>query len=920
MSDSNSAIIQEFLVESFDNLSNINDDLTQYEKNIEDYDLLNSIYRKIHTLKGSASFLGLNKLQEITHTVESILDHIRDKDFNVNSDLIDIFLESFDICVHLLRNIENSGTEGDLDTSDILRRLKNSLEAELLGNQMPQGKDQAGGEKLEGTSSPATEADNSLESLIADHINPPTELSSESSVLTQKVEENTNADKPEPEVKEAAKPAEAKPAEEVKKVEKPKPAPVKPKATPPPGGRSNISDSIVRVNVHLLDKIMNVVGELVITRNQILQYSKFKDDADLNRYAQQLNVITTDLQTDIMTTRMQPVGSVFNKFERIVRDLSRTQKKKVHLEIIGQDTELDKTLLEVIKDPMTHLIRNSLDHGLETPEEREEKGKNPEGILSIKAYHEGGQVVIEIADDGNGISSARVRNKAVEKGIMTREEVDGLSLNKVHTLIFHPGFSTAEQVTNISGRGVGMDVVKSNIEKIGGEVEVQSEEGRGTTFRLKIPLTLAIVPALVVEGGGETFAIHQKNLVELVLLEEKDFTKIEHLHGKEFFRLRGDLIPIIRLNEVLGISKDREVENPVLNIIVLKAEGKTYGLIVDEILDTQEIVVKPLDRILKNINYYAGSTIMGDGRVALIIDAFGFYNQFDSKESAQKEEIGKREVVAEANYDTLEVVLYKLGDERTYAVPLSLIDRLEEIDCSRIEWSGNQSIIRYRNTSMPLINVENLLGLNGKSVLETQKEGKINCIVTSINGVFFGVIVSEIMDIAMSETELDTDTVDRNGLMGTIYINDRLITLVDLYEMINMTEVGKKLFKVDKSVELSGEVLVVEDSSLYRRIYEDILTDIGLKPIIVRNGEEGLSAFKNNPHVKMVITDVEMPVMSGHELSREIRESNNQIPIIAVSARLSENEIQKGEESGFTTHLEKLNKKELVTLLEQYLG
>ncbi len=915
MSDPQSEIIQEFLVESFDNLSNINDDLTQYEKNVEDYDLLNSIYRKIHTLKGSASFLGLNKLQEITHTVESILDHIRDKDFLINSELIDIFLESFDICVHLLRNIENHGVEGELDTSDIVRRLKNRLESELLGQHMPSDNDSPELESLELSQSSVSSTPELVE-----------EVKEGVDELDGLIEEFQGGGSPavvEEKPVEVAKPVAAEtlkivpnPVSEVKDDHE---EVVKSPSAAPSSNRSNISESIVRVNVHLLDKIMNVVGELVITRNQILQYSKFKDDADLNRYAQQLNVITTDLQTDIMTTRMQPVGSVFNKFERIVRDLSRSQKKKVRLEIIGQDTELDKTLLEVIKDPMTHLIRNSLDHGLELPEKRSQIGKNPEGLLSIKAYHEGGQVVIEISDDGNGISTSRVKNKAVEKGIMSREEVDALSLAKIHSLIFHPGFSTAEQVTNISGRGVGMDVVKSNIEKIGGEVEVSSEEGRGTVFRLKIPLTLAIVPALVVEGGGETFAIHQKNLVELVLLEEKDFSRIELLHGREFFRLRGDLIPIIRLNKVLDFE-EKVKENPVLNIIVLKAEGKTYGLIVDEILDTQEIVVKPLDRILKNIKYYAGSTIMGDGRVALIIDAFGFYNQFDPKENNKDDDLNVRETVSEEDYEKMEVILYKLGDERVYAVPLSLIDRLEEIEMSKIEWSGNQCLIRYRNTSMPLVNVEKILKLNGKSVLDENKDGRFSCIVTSINGTFFGIVVSEIIDIAMSESELDVDTVDRNGLMGTIYINEKLITLIDLYEVINMTEVGRKFFSIDKDIHLEGDILVVEDGALYRRIYQDILKDIGLNPIIVRNGVEGIEAFKKNPSVKAIITDVEMPLKNGYELAEEIREANTSVPILAISAKLTHKELERGKESGFTTHIEKLNKKQLVAILEEYLS
>jgi two-component system, chemotaxis family, sensor kinase CheA len=457
------------------------------------------------------------------------------------------------------------------------------------------------------------------------------------------------------------------------------------------------------------------VGELVINRNQILQYSKSQDHAELNRFAQQLNVITTELQTDIMTTRMQPVGSVFNKFERIIRDLSRSQNKKIKLEIFGKETELDKTLLEMIKDPMTHLVRNSIDHGVELPETRIERGKNEEGVLQIKAYHEGGQVIIEINDDGNGIPPQIVLQKGIDKGIVKVEDAASLSHSQILNLIFHPGFSTAEQVTNISGRGVGMDVVKSNIEKIGGEVDVQSEEGQGTTFKLKIPLTLAIVPALVVKTGGETFAIHQKNLVELVMLEEGQAGQIETLHGENFFRLRGELIPVVRLNTVLGMKSQKE-ENTNFKIIVLKAEGKVYGLVVDEILDTQEIVVKPLGKKLKSANIYAGATIMGDGTVALIIDAFGFYNKVEKKKVVN--EVQKETLVGESqtkvhheNADLQELLLCSLADGRLYGVPLCLINRLEEISVKKIEWSGEQPLTRYRNTSMPLINIEKILDL-----------------------------------------------------------------------------------------------------------------------------------------------------------------------------------------------------------------
>jgi len=889
MSDAQTAIMQEFLVESFDNLSNINDDLTRYEKNVEDSELLNSIYRKIHTLKGSASFLGLTKLQEVTHEVESILDYIREGTFSVNSELIDIFLESFDLCLATLKNIEESGSEGDIDINDLLSRLTRITEAEILAG----------------------------ESLVKDeHFSNTTALSDSE----PKVEGKANTEtKPETESKAqmvAAKQSELSSASAANlTMEDPSSSPSSSSPV-----KTTVTDSIVRVNVQLLDKIMNVVGELVITRNQILQYSKIKDNPELNRYAQQLNVITTDLQTDIMTTRMQPVGSVFNKFERIVRDLSRSQNKQVKLEVIGQDTELDKTLIEVIKDPMTHLIRNSLDHGLEAPEVREAAGKNPEGLLCIKAYHEGGQVVIEIGDDGNGINCERVKQKAVEKGIITSADAESMSPGKIHSLIFHPGFSTAEQVTNISGRGVGMDVVKSNIEKISGEVEVTSTEGKGTIFRLRIPLTLAIVPALVVESCGETFAIHQKNLVELVLLEAAEFTKIEKLHGREFFRLRGDLVPIVRLNEVLKIGSEDSRNKDFLNIIVLKAEGKTYGLIVDSILDTQEIVVKPLDKKLKNVNYYAGSTIMGDGRVALIIDAFGFYNQVDNKAADQAQEQVREEQVASNDYESMEVVLFTLEDHRVYGIPLSLINRLEEFDPGSIECVGEQSLIRYRGHSMPLINIEDILNLKGKRQLAEARSDKVNCIVTNIAGFSFGFIVKEIMDIALTDSPIETDTIDRQGLLGTVYINEKLITILDIYQVVSATEVGKKALGEINQYTMNGKVLVVDDSPLYRRVQEDLLKSAGLDVLVAKNGREALDLYKSNTDIVAIITDIEMPDSNGYDLAEKIRLLNKEIPIIAVSTKIEEKDRDRGRNAGFSEHLEKLNKKEVLDTLQRFIN
>ena len=385
---------------------------------------------------------------------------------------------------------------------------------------------------------------------------------------------------------------------------------------------SAVADANIRVGVGLLDKLMDLVGELVLTRNQILQFNTEREDAALNATSQRLNLITSELQEGVMKTRMQPIGMVWNKLPRVVRDMAVSLGKQIRLEMDGADTELDRTIIEAIKDPLVHLVRNSCDHGIEPPEIRVQAGKPAQGRLSLRAYHEGGQVNIEIGDDGAGIDVARVKQKAIEKGLLRSEQVEKLSDREVLNLIFLPGFSTAQIVTNVSGRGVGMDVVKSNIEKIGGVVDVFSRPGEGTTVKLKIPLTLAIIPGLVITSGGERFVIPQVSLLELVRLEgDSSEKRIEHVHGTPVYRRRGSLLPVAYLNEVLGLKSAERAE--AVSMVVLQAEDRQFGLVVDGINDTQEIVVKPLGKQLKGITVYAGATIMGDGRVALILDVLG---------------------------------------------------------------------------------------------------------------------------------------------------------------------------------------------------------------------------------------------------------------------------------------------------------
>ena len=509
---------------------------------------------------------------------------------------------------------------------------------------------------------------------------------------------------------------------------------------------SAVADANIRVGVGLLDKLMDLVGELVLTRNQILQFNTEREDAALNATSQRLNLITTELQEGVMKTRMQPIGMVWNKLPRVVRDMAVALGKQIRLEMDGAETELDRTIIEAIKDPLVHLVRNSCDHGIEPPEARVQAGKPPQGRLTLRAYHEGGQVNIEIGDDGAGIDVARVKQKAVEKGLLRPEQAEKLSDREALNLIFLPGFSTAQTVTNVSGRGVGMDVVKSNIEKIGGVVDVFSRPGEGATVKIKIPLTLAIIPGLVITSGGERFVIPQVSLLELIRLEGDSSEKhIEHVHGTPVYRRRGSLLPIAYLNQVLGLKSAERAE--AVSMVVLQAEDRQFGLVVDGINDTQEIVVKPLGKQLKGLTVYAGATIMGDGRVALILDVLGIGQRSGVLAESREQARAAAEQKTQTGIEQQRLLLFRAGSFERLAVPLSLVARLEEFPQSSIEHAGGGQVVQYRNRILPLVPLRTVLE-PGAPDPGADAADPVQVIVFNDGDRSVGVVVDQILDVA----------------------------------------------------------------------------------------------------------------------------------------------------------------------------
>jgi two-component system chemotaxis sensor kinase CheA len=724
-------IIREFLIETNENLGQMDQDLITLEKNPTERETLARVFRALHTIKGTAGFLGFQKLQSVAHVAETLLSRLRDGELVFNQEIATGLLAVVDAVREMLGQVERSGTDGGGDYSDQIQLLERLL---------------AGGGRAQLSAvseiTPAT---------IVRAVTPSDVPAARASLHPSVVSAPSVS-----EMAEARAPA--------------------------------VSESAIRVDVGLLDKLMTLVGELVLARNQIMQLSESPEGTALQGTVQRLNLLTSELQAGVMKTRMQPISNIWSKFPRVVRDLAAACGKEAHIEMEGQETELDRTIIEAIRDPLTHLVRNAVDHGIEQPSERSERGKPAEGRLKLHAFHEGGKVMIEISDDGAGIDPQRVRAKAIQAQVVASEHADRMSDGEVLNLIFQPGFSTADKVTQFSGRGVGMDVVRTNIEKIGGAVAIESRIGEGTTVRMNIPLTLAIIPALTVTCCGDRYAIPQVNLLELVRLEEGQLQPgIEWIQGSPVYRLRGNLLPLVFLAQQLW-QQSLVPSSEEVNIVVLQADDRQFGLIVDGIHDTEEIVVKPLQKQIKSISVFSGATIMGDGKVALILDVLGLAQRASVIRGVRQRvpaepAIGALEPAAERQT----VLLVASSDGGRMALPLSSVARLEEFPRSAIERVGPQEVVQYRNEILPLIDVSRTLArrrrVKRRASQLTQTKDAVNdtvsVVVCGANGLHVGLVVDHIIDIA-DETLISRGKAHRPGVMFTSVVQGRVTEFLDV--------------------------------------------------------------------------------------------------------------------------------------------
>ena len=779
-------VINEFLVESYEGLDRLDRDLVDLETD-PSYDVLSSIFRTMHTFKGTCGFLGFGRLEAVTHAAENLLSKLRDGKLAVNRPIIDALLATVDVVRAQLAGIEATGDDPDTDHSQLLGWLGQLQEggagappapappapdvapapvaAPELAAPESAAPEPAAPEPV-GEAKPKRKSRKKIGELLVEQ----GKISEEA--LTMALAEQAAGDRHK--LGEILARLGFVSIDTVQSV-------LREQGTIDDDRGPSVADATIRVDVALLDALLNLIGELVLARNQVLQLASAQRDVEFLLPAQRLNLITSELQASVMKMRMQPIGSVWQRLPRVVRDLAVSCGKRVRLRVEGAETELDRTILEAIKDPLTHLVRNAIDHGIETPDVREARGKPGEGTLTLRAYHESGKVIIDVGDDGAGVRAEVIRAKATERGLVSTEQAARLSDREILNYIFAPGFSTAAQITNISGRGVGMDVVRTNIEKIGGTVELSSDAGRGTTIRIKIPLTLAIVPALVVLSRGQRYVIPQVNLAELVRVGGSDnATRIELIHGAPVLRLRGRLLPLIDLNDILtggsgtDLASRSDPAGRGATIVVLHADDHRFGLVVDTVLDTQEIVVKPLGQQLKDAAFYAGATIMGDGKIALILDVVNLarrariIGENDSRAQAVSDESSH----ADTRDSRMPLVVVDIGGS-PLAMPLQQVARLEEIDSNAIELSRNQTVVQCRGEILTLHDLAALSGRYGR--LDDERPTR-HVVVHSSGTSSQGMMVNQILDIVHA----DVSPVDSGSTLGTAVIDGRVTDVVDL--------------------------------------------------------------------------------------------------------------------------------------------
>jgi two-component system chemotaxis sensor kinase CheA len=900
-------LIQEFLSETAESIADLDNQIITLESDPENNTLIGSIFRLLHTIKGTCGFLGLSRLEAVAHAGEDVLGKYREKSMPVSSVGINLILEAFDVIKTILAGLETQGREPEGDDSNLINRLRDYIGGEGTPTSIE--------DILETISASATPAEQeTAQESIAEvkpnrkRKNAPPTIAAVQPPKQKKTKTSTEPDKiivPTPD-------AEVSLSTE-------KSAPNKPSASSGVEEAKTVANSVqtIRVGIDVLEKLMQTISELVLTRNQLNQIVRGKHDQEFIAPIQRLSHITTELQDGIMKTRMQPIGNAWSKLPRLVRDASKDLGKNVELIMKGEETELDRQLLEVIRDPLTHMVRNSVDHGLEAPKERIAAGKPGTGTIRLSAYHEGGHIIIEVADDGRGLNTDRIRQKVIEKGLASEADVNAMSRQQVHAYIFHAGFSTAEQVTNISGRGVGMDVVRSNIERIGGSIEILSEAGQGSTFRIKIPLTLAIVPVLIVGTQGSFFAVPQINVVELVYCKPESNYRIETIENSPVIRLRERLLPIISLGSLMQLCGEDIPSN--CYVVVCRVGHYEFGMLVDRVFDTEEIVVKPVCSLLATMDFYSGSTILGDGRVIMILDPNALARH--SGEAMLDNGKLRNETRQQQIFEQREIpfLVFSAVDDTPKAVPLDLVSRLENIPPSQIEHSGDAFLLQYRGELM------RLFSLSGS--LEKNEEGNYSIIVFNYEGKLLGLVVRQILDIVSGKMDIKLSG-HAPYVIGSMVLSGKTTDILDAGAVMLEAfgnSVGVNASQDEEATEHTGgkpTILIVDDSPFFRTLSAPFLSARGFQVLTAESAFETLDLLAVRDDIRLIISDVEMPEMSGIELAECLTNDSrySHIPIIAFSSTMNAKWIRQGMDAGFRAYVSKTDRDGLLREVESALN
>ncbi|MCA8971482.1 MAG: chemotaxis protein CheW [Planctomycetes bacterium] len=994
-------VIDEFVIESKEHLDDVENKLLRIEElgaDIDD-DLVNEVFRAIHSVKGAAGFLGFVTLGNLAHALESVLDRIRQRDLVPVRPVVEALLEGTDRLVTLLGSIHES------NDADVLEEVESLLS--IVENGSPEEQQEReferqhelletiDHEEREGKNAWAIElpiqsccmvtdrdpesffrhlrkhgsvidGDDTIQRFLQQHTNASretvrilfaTDLDYDEICTTLGIDDDclvpafeyfegfavdaigggsspsgeasparstdddpahvSSPQQPQTQRQQSQEQQQGVPA----RTRKPRPSSQTTAATK----KEQPNDSSVRVSVALLDSLMNYSGELVLARNQLLQALASNNTTASERIASRINIVTSELQEAVMHTRLQPIGNVFAKFTRVVRDLSKKLDKECTLDIEGGDVDLDRKIIQAIGDPLTHLVRNSVDHGIEPPKARVAAGKPSQGKIQLSARHQGGTVQVTIRDDGRGIDTERLREKAVEKGILRRDEAERLSERDACRLIFHPGFSTAERVTEVSGRGVGMDVVKSNIEKLGGTIEIESEVGVGTTITVIIPLTLAILASMVVNCGNNRYVIPQSSILEIVRIRpNQDNARMESVQGHEVLRLRGMLLPLVRLSEILGIESTTPRDSA--SVVVVESGLLRFGIAVDEVVDAEEIVVKPLGKHLKERKEYAGATILGDGRIGLILDLIGIATQ--SKLSVAEEAIRKNQEGDEEDHvqtghvEISDIVLFQTQNDEQFAIYLGQVARIARIHAADLSVFDDSMSIAWEGSMIPAIDVHAIMHGTGSEPSQP-RNGYVLIHERATGNV--ALFVDKLLDIRRECIDLGKDSKMLPGVCGVFIAEDKPTRLVEIDGLVTtaLPDYWTRRIAQEDKEERSGpiRILFAEDSAFFRNLLVGALETEGFEVRQAEDGEAAWNQFETGcDQIDVVVTDIEMPKCDGLELTRRIRKhkSGGSIPIIALTSLANEDARKRGIEAGVDEYQIKLEKQKLLDSIRHH--